>query len=355
MAQSVWLLACCAVVCNAVAGGGAALRDSNSHGGRGTGGSSANVSSSLLSVGLGIAADGRSVSIDTFSFFGAGAFTTNFALPVRAAHSGGALVLPADSVATGAGALVPLCLAGCALSQPNASTVVLSGLTLPAQPGGGGGVLATEAWTLSLVNASSFSFTVDRVWVAPSAPRVAVDRIALSLQTTGGWPIHSQQIPGFVDLAMFLNETSTGGFDLGNDAFEFLSPASTQFVRFTPTGALFVVEGAAVDAAGAPAPVLWSFAKPFADGTTWCSIGFEAIDPRGGPAPAHAPGDRTRMTMTFTLVELDIPTDGKGAGPFPKMDVTLPNATLGTQMATLLGSQYQLMGWIMVRVRVLAI
>jgi len=116
-------------------------------------------------------------------------------------------------------------------------------------------------------------------------------------------------------------------------------------VRFTPTGALFVAEGSAV-LEGAAAPVLWSFAKPFADGTTWCSIGFESVDPRSGPrAPVRA-GALHSFTLTLHQVESDIPTDGTGLGPFPKLTVALPNASLQAQMAQLMGSQYQLQGWV---------
>ena len=76
-------------------------------------------------------------------------------------------------------------------------------------------------------------------------------------------------------------------------------------------------------------------------------MGFEIIDPRAGPRAAPAPGTVQTMSMIFNLIETDVPTDGKGAGPFPKMAVALPNATLGAQMAQLLGAQYQLLGWIM--------
>ena len=304
----------------------------------------AELSSPLLRMGVAVDAAGA-VAVNVFSFFGAGANTTNLALPVMDAQSSSSLLVLGAQPGQ---ALVPSCGAGCSLAGGGSgagATLTLAGLTTSLPAAAGGALLATETWTLTLQNDSAVSWRVDRVWAAAGAG-VSVDRFGLSLATTGGQPIHSQQIPGFVDLGMFFNETSTGGFDIGNGAFEYLSAQSRQFVRFTPTGALFVIEGAsAVD--GVAAPLLWSFAKPFADGTTWCSIGFESVDPRGGARPAFAAGTTQRLEMTLHLVETDVPTDGPGAGPFPALTVALPNATLHAQMMTLFSSQYQLMGFIL--------
>ena len=301
---------------------------------------SAALNTSMYSVGMGFA-PGEPPSVDTFAIFGAGAKTSNFAL----ADSGGTQLLPASAGRGGGGAVAPRCAAagGCTLQQ-TPSSVTLLGVTLAG--GAGGAAAATEAWTLRQLNDSAFSFEVRRTWAA-GAPALSVDRVAIALRTTGGLPIHSEQIPGFVDLDVFVNATSTGGFALGDGAFEFLSPNARQFVRFTPTGALFVVEGSAT-LGGAAAPALFSFAKPFADGTADCSIGFELIDPRAGPRAAPAAGTEQVVTMTFNLVETDIPTGGDaGLGPFPRMDVALSNATLQAQMETLMGAQYQLLGWLM--------
>ena len=296
------------------------------------------ISSPQLTVGLGFDASGRAL-LTNFSFFGAGAMTANFARAGTGAEGGGTLLLPASAGRNGRGAATAACgTGGCSL-QSTPTSVTLAGLSA-------GGATAAETWSLQLLNASAFSFSVARVWAAGAVDLIA-DRFAFSFSTTGGLPIHSEQIPGFVDLDMFLNDTSTGGFDIGNSAFEFLSPNARQFLRFTPTGALFVVEGSAT-LGGAPLPALFSFAKPFADGTTWCSVGYETIDPRSGaPRAAPAPGTAQTLTVTFHLVETDIPVDGQGLGPFPLMDVALPNTTLQAQMAQLLGAQYQLLGWVM--------
>jgi hypothetical protein len=296
------------------------------------------IASPLLSVGFGSV--GAAASLDTFSFFGAGANTTNFALAsAQATQNGGTLLVPSGLRGTGGGAVSAACGASCsAASSPALAT--MTGLTLSI----GGEVVATESWALALLNESAFSWAVTRVW-SGAGPPLAVDRFAFSFQTTGGLPLHSQQIPGFADLRMFLNDSSTGGFDIGNLAYEFLSPSSRELVRFTPTGALFAVEGAAA-MDGAPAPVLFSFAKPFADGTAWCSLGFEVIDPRGGERPAARAGAVQTLSMTFHLVESDVPAAGPGASNLPALSVTLPDATLAAQMSVLFSSQYQLMGWI---------
>lgn len=304
---------------------------------------SAVLSSPLLSVGLGVTASG-SANIDTFSFFGAGANTTNFALAAGDSRGGGTTLVPGGLAGTSRGALSAQCGAGCSLAaSPTLAT--LSNLTLTAD---GGVELAVETWTLTLVNATAFDWTIVRTWTGAGLA-LGVDRVALSFETTGGLPIHSQQIPSFVDLDVFVNATTTGGFDLGNGAFEFLSPHARQFVRFTPTGAVFSVEGtASVQHSGGgedSVPLFFSFAKPFADGTAWCSVGFEAIDPRGAPRPPPSAGTVQRMRVTFSLVEHDIPPPGVASvGPFPTLSVALANATLTAQMNVLFSSQYQLLG-----------
>lgn len=301
---------------------------------------SASVSSPLLTVGLGVSRSGAA-SLNAFSFFGAGANTTNFALASgAAAQNGGSLLVPEGLRGSRGGAVSAACGAACNVTS-SPSLAAMTGLTLSI----GGAVVATESWALALLNDTAFSWTVSRVW-SGSGPPLAVDRFAFSFQTTGGLPLHAQQIPGFIDLDMFYNETSTGGFDIGNSEFEFLTPANRQLVRFTPTGALFAVEGAAT-VGGAPAPALFSFAKPFGDGTAWCSVGFEVIDPRAGVRQALAAGTQQAFVMTFNLIETDVPVAGPGAGNFPALSVWLPNATLAAQMNVLFSTQYQLMGWIM--------
>ena len=309
---------------------------------RGGAARAAAVSSPLLSAGVNVSASGAA-SLGTFSFFGAGANTTNFALPSSggaARGGGGTLLVPAGLAGSGAGAVSATCGPGCALAAAPAR-VVLSNLTIGPP---GGAPLATETWTLVLLNESAFSYTVDRVWTGGGGD-VGVDRFGFSFETTGGLPIHAQQIPGFVDRAMFMNATTTGGFDIGNGAFEFLAPAAREFVRFTPTGAVFIVEGAA-ELDGVPSPVFFSFAKPFADGTAWCDVGFETIDPRAGARRALAAGATQRLSLTFHLVETDVPAAGGGVGGFPALAVTLPDAALTARMSELFSSQYQLMGWI---------
>ena len=305
---------------------------------------SAAISSPFLTVGLAVDGAGHA-SIANFSFFGAGASTVNFALAGSPTQVGTTLLVPAGLQGSHAGALAPTCGAGCTVAS-TATTATVTGLTLALTPGGA--PLAAENWTLTLLNASAFAWTVQRVGLE-QGPELAVDRLGLSLQTTGGLPIHSQQIPSFVDLDMFLNETSTGGFDTGNAFYEYLSPNPRQYVRFTPSGALFIVEGSA-ELNGAPLPALWSFSKPFGDGTADCNIGFESIDPRAGGRgrPWLPVGATQTLRMVLHQVETDVPTGGgRGAGPFPRLSVALPNATLDAAMNTLFNTQYQLLGWLM--------
>ena len=324
---------------------------------------SASISSALVSVGVSVLDDG-SAFLDIFSFFGAGNMTANLPLQVGAGakNGGSSLVLPAGAARDGDGALVPRCASGCTLTKTEA-TATLANLTLPSPEGGA--PLATETWRLVLLNASAFEWTVDRTWLRSDGPALAVDRLGISLLSTGGAPIHAHQIPSFVDLEMFLDDSTTGGFGLGTEggspsrtAYEYLSPNQRQYVRFSPTGATFVVDGRA-SLNGAETPLFWSFAKPFADGTTWSNIGFEAIDPRGGSGagrPAATAGTAQHFSMKMHLISQDIPTAAADdsvsavvppAHTFPSMDVHLPNATLQAQMAVILGSQYQLLGWIM--------
>ena len=316
----------------------------------------ASLVSPLLEVGLSVR-EGSAPRLDIFSFVGAGARTSNLGLvlPAGSLNGGGVQVAPTGH-GGGAGGAVPVCVApSCTLTTDGATVVTLAGLTTPAAS-------STESWTLRLLNASAWSLRVDRTWAA-GAPAIAVDRLFFTFATTGGLPLHAEQIPSFVDLDMFLNETTSGGFDVGSgaatgtydtgSAYEFLSLHARQYLRFSPTGASFTVEGSA-SLGGAPAPVLFSFARPFSDGTTWCQVGFEAVDPRTAPRAPPAPGTTQVLEMTWVLTGQDVAAASPAGAPpvpsahaFPAMDFALPNATLAAQINTLMAVQYQLMGWIM--------
>lgn len=129
---------------------------------------------------------------------------------------------------------------------------------------------------------------------------------------------------------MFYNASSTGGFDMRNSFFEYLSPRPRQAVRFSPTGALFTVD-ATTSSAGASLPAFFAFSKPFGDGTAWCSLGVESVD-RRGPGRAIAPGVVETTTLTLVLVADDVPVPPGIADPFPALDIALPNATLAAQV-----------------------
>lgn len=292
------------------------------------------VSTSLLSLGVSILDDGT-ISLSTFSFFAAGNNTTNLPLTISPGETIGGSSLLASSLQSTSS--VPQCLNQTCSVTTTSSIISITNLSLKT-----GEIVAFENWTISVLNESSISWEISRLY--NSIGTVDVDRMGLTLQTTGGLPIHSQQIPSYLDLEMFLNESSTGGFSIKNSAYEYLSPRTQQVVRFSPTGALFVIEGEATFSTR-PLPLFWSFAKPFSDGTTWCNIGFEAIDPRNAPRSV-AVGDVQTMSITLNLVSTDIPTPINVFDPFPKIDLYLPNATLASQIEILTAIQYQLNGWI---------
>jgi hypothetical protein len=292
------------------------------------------VSTSLLSLGVSILDDG-SITISTFSFFASGANTSNLPLSVGAGdNTGGSTLL--SSITQGLAA-VPRCISPECEITSTSTMLTISGLQIMT-----GSINATEDWTLSIINVSSVSWNINRVFNTGGA--IDVDRFGLSLETTGGLPIHSQQIPSYIDLDMFLNTSSTGGFSIKNSAFEYLSPNSRQTVRFSPTGALFVFEAEAKYNSNS-IPLFWSFAKPFADGTTWCNIGYESVDPRSLPRTV-AVGDVQTLSMTMNLVATEVPVPSDVIDPFPAIDAFIPNSTLASQIATLTAVQYQLNGWI---------
>lgn len=292
------------------------------------------VSTSLLSLGVDILDDG-SISIGTFSFFASGANTSNLPLSVNSGDTiGGSTLLSSNTQSTSA---VPRCIQPACIVSSTSTEITITGLILTS-----GEINATEDWTLRIVNVSTVSWEVHRVY--NSAGSIDVDRLGISLATTGGLPIHSQQIPSYIDLGMFLNTSSTGGFSIKNSAYEYLSPNARQIVRFSPTGALFAIEGEASYGEN-PLQVFWSFAKPFADGTTWCNIGYEAVDPRAAPRTV-AIGDVQTLLMTMNLIATEVPAPSDVSDPFPSIDFFLPNATLASQITILTAVQYQLNGWI---------
>lgn len=308
-----------------------------------------------LTLGVQVLSDGT-IGVCNFSFIGAGARTTNLApsplapsTPANGAETGGTLLAPSGD-ALGA---TPRCGAGCVLSG-NGSVVTVTGLTLSPPAGG---VLASEDWELRVLNDTSLAWRVTRVYARAAA--LAHSRFALALSVLGGGaPIWGAQIPSWVDLDMFLNESSTGGFATGaasaqGPVFQYLSPNSRQALRFAPTGALFSIDLVAASSAqaggggGAVAqPALFSFGKPFQDGTAlMVSLGFELVDPRGAPRAVAAGATET---LTLTLVQLagDAPVPAGMLDPFPTLPLALPNATLLRQMATLAATQFQLNGWL---------
>lgn len=295
------------------------------------------LSTGSLAIGVRVLADGATASITTFYFFAAGANTTNLppALGDGDARAGGTLALLGGADAQAA-PLLPRCSSpACSIKTDGRTSLNVSGLSFVL---GGGDTWATEDWVISAPNSSAISWTVTRTYgpAAAASPLLAASFTGLTLKTTGGLPIHSQQIPSYMDPGMFYNASSTGGFDMRNSFFEYLSPRTRQAVRFSPTGALFTIDAVGSRGGSSPLPLFFAFSKPFADGTAWCSLGVESVDRRGSGRTV-APGDVESLTLTFVLVADDVPVPPGVVDPFPTLDVSLPNATLAKQASAFEG------------------
>ena len=125
--------------------------------------------------------------------------------------------------------------------------------------------------------------------------------------TTGAPPIHGNQIPSYLDVNTAFNASSGGGFDLlsPGGCFEFLSGAGGwQLVKWAPTDALMNVSYTSV-VDGAPQPVWFTFAKPFADGTAQdVSLGGQAIDRASGHAMPLSAGAVGSNALRVSLCDL---------------------------------------------------
>lgn len=156
------------------------------------------LSTGAITIGVTAAADGGTAAVSTFFFFAAGANTTN--LPPKLSdgdsRAGGTLILLGGADAAAA-PLLPRCASpSCEITGDGKTTLTVSGLVLEA-PGPSSGALAYETWTFFAPNASAIVWTVNRTFgpAAASFPIMASSFTGLTLQTTGGLPIHSQQIP----------------------------------------------------------------------------------------------------------------------------------------------------------------
>jgi hypothetical protein len=84
---------------------------------------------------------------------------------------------------------------------------------------------------------------------------------------------------------------------------------------------------------------MWTWARPR---TPRCS--FEWVDPRTGPRNVTAGAVET-FTVTLALLASDVPVPPGVVDPFPTMQLSLPNATLGAQAATLAAVMNMYNGW----------
>ena len=258
----------------------------------------------------------NTVLVTELTFFSAGAFTASLAMqPGDAAFP----YTSASTLLLSSGASLPATCAPapCAITPaPDGASLTVTGLTH--------GGLDAEAWTLALADGgATLRWSAQRTVRAPHAARS--DRLALAFQTIGHPPIHGNQIPSWLDLAMRFNESAGAGFALGEGQFEFLSgPAQT--VKWAPTGALMAFAAGAAGAQGyAPA---FSFAKPAMDGTSRVvTLGVQGLSGarEAGAAVALAPGAVLQRAFSLTLLPQPAGTGVQpGPGGFPALNFTLP-------------------------------
>ncbi len=162
--------------------------------------------------------------------------------------------------------------------------------------------IARENWELTLAG-DLLTWRIDREWLRDVV--LAADRFpALVFKTSDRHRF--LPIPGFLDTGMVLDGTKMFPLPVrGAGQYEALSARREQSIRLAPSG--LALESSLQ--AG-----LFSYAKPFADGTSpVVALGAECVDRALGPQSRHAGTSQTqvwtlRLSRTpTTLFELEIP------------------------------------------------
>lgn len=182
---------------------------------------------------------------------------------------------------------------------------------------------ARENWELSVAG-DTLTWHIDREFLRDV--QLAADRFpAVVLRTVENGRF--LDIPGFVDPDMRLNGTKAFPLSVpGAEHYEVLSPNRAQTLRLAPSGAIL---------ANAFETGLFSYAKPFADGTSaTVAFGVETVDPEKGPAPRSKENRQTQV-WTLRLLKDD---------PLP-FDLSLPEASLGGWSRSFAAVHNQWMGW----------
>ena len=285
----------------------------------------ARLASSTWTLALEYSAALDTVLVTELSFFAAGNFTVNLAMqPGDAAFpftSASTLLVQA---ADGARSSLRATCGGvpCAVTaSPDGRALTATGLSH--------GGLDDEVWTIALADGGA-TLTWASARTARAAHALVSDRLALAFQTIGFPPIHGNQIPSWLDIAMRFNESAAAGFALGEGQFEFLS-APAQTVKWAPTGALMSFAGTAAGA-GAASDAAFSFAKPAMDGTSHVvTLGLQAAAGRAEGAPVSVPAGAA-LQRGFSLTMLP---EGSGTS-FPQLNFTMPAGASNDKFAGLL-------------------
>lgn len=203
-------------------------------------------------------------------------------------------------------------------------------------------------WTIKRIYLQDFMVTGERtalIWrtLSPSAVK--------ELKYNYEYDNFANQCPSFVDITMFMNETSAGGFPYFADNnpngiawFEFLSTRLNQQIHLSPSNLAFNISVSSCDQFGkCNDGVFFEFGKPPADGTSGVvSIGLQGVDPRNGPA------QRSFGQESIIKIKLDFVRNGE-VKPTQTLDLTLKFAnqsTLSQQIQDFVSIQNMFMGWI---------
>ena len=184
--------------------------------------------------------------------------------------------------------------------------------------------IARETWELTLEGAS-FRWRIEREFLHDVA--LAATRFpALVVRTHGGKRF--LEVPGFLDTSMQLDGIRMWPLHMpGAEHYEALSARRAQILRFAPSG---------IGLESSFETGLFSYAKPFADGTSGAvGIGAETVD-RARGASRHTAGSRQTQVWDLRLV-------ADASVPF---DLALPDRFLGEQSRSLASVHNQWMGWL---------
>lgn len=290
------------------------------------------------------AADGA-VYLSAFNFAADDTWVVNLAQPAAGSGVNDFVSLGTLLTSSSPNQLYSRLLAGGTVTKLNATAVGVSGIYY----GDAAAPVATESWVVVLETGSQLTWVANRTYQQGTS--VLSDRLAITVSTLGVPPVYGSQIPGYLNEEMFLNESTGAGFIAHGSSspqrfYEFLTPLPVsgvgQLLKFEPSNIPFNVSASVYRPATPSAPVFFSFAKPYQDGTSQTlSFGVQSIDRRSGGGVAVTAGDVQVSTLTLQRLSADDATLG-----LPTLNLTLPNATLQELIAQFVSVQNMWNGWI---------